>query len=127
MDNMIDEDVLIPTCFMHNHDFDIIAWYSEHCQSVLGLPRDEDGGFNTFSNGSDDSNSNDSDAGPDRYGEGVAVFVAGLPQKDIFVVDSGVTEHCFRKHEDFIKYTPVSCKGTAAEGSKFQILVTGVV
>ncbi|KAK7029229.1 hypothetical protein R3P38DRAFT_2393356, partial [Favolaschia claudopus] len=46
----------------------------------------------------------------------------------IVVVDSGATEHCFWRREDFAEYHPVeSREGNAAEGSKFRILATGTV
>ncbi|KAJ7507794.1 hypothetical protein B0H11DRAFT_1611493, partial [Mycena galericulata] len=38
MDNMTNEDVLIPTRFILDSSFDIIAWYSAHRRRVLGLP-----------------------------------------------------------------------------------------
>ncbi|KAK6969275.1 hypothetical protein R3P38DRAFT_2587766 [Favolaschia claudopus] len=49
-------------------------------------------------------------------------------RKCIAVLDSGATEHCFRERGDFVDYNPVESRtGTAAEGSRFRILATGVV
>ncbi|KAK6984553.1 hypothetical protein R3P38DRAFT_2575719, partial [Favolaschia claudopus] len=46
----------------------------------------------------------------------------------LVVVDSGATEHCFWRRDDFIEYHPVELReGNAAEGSKFRILATGTV
>jgi hypothetical protein len=128
MDNMVGEDVPIPTRFVRDHDFDIIAWYSEHRRRTLGLPMDDES-FDSFTDTDfSDPDSEDGDAGPDGNGGGVVALVAAsLGREDVVVVDSGATEHCFRKREDFIEYNSVSREGTAAEGSKFQILGTGVV
>ncbi|KAJ7257637.1 hypothetical protein C8J57DRAFT_1234783 [Mycena rebaudengoi] len=38
MDNMINEDVLVPTPLILTPAFDISAWYAAHRQRVLGLP-----------------------------------------------------------------------------------------
>ncbi|KAJ7339190.1 hypothetical protein DFH08DRAFT_620091, partial [Mycena albidolilacea] len=40
MDNMIDKDVLIPSEFIRDTDFDIIGWYAVHRGHVLSIPED---------------------------------------------------------------------------------------
>jgi hypothetical protein len=129
MDNMIDEDILIPTQFIRDPDFDIIAWYACHHCRVLGLPEEDDYPSNIFSDRSDDSDSDsDGDDSPDGSCGAVSAFMAEAAPMWKYVVDSGATEHCFRDCEDFAEYHPVEWReGNAAEGSKFRILATGVV
>ncbi|KAJ6487500.1 hypothetical protein C8R47DRAFT_955557, partial [Mycena vitilis] len=42
MDNMLDEDVPLPTRFIRNPEFDVIAWYAAHRRHALGFPEDCD-------------------------------------------------------------------------------------
>ncbi|KAF8190712.1 hypothetical protein K438DRAFT_1971012 [Mycena galopus ATCC 62051] len=131
MDNMIDEDVLIPTRFIRDADFDIIAWYTAHRRRTLGLPEEDDDPSDTSSDRSDDSDDDSNgDGGPEGSCGAVSAFVveAEPARKYVVVIDSGATEHCFWRREDFAEYHPVeSRQGNAAEGSKFRILATGVV
>jgi hypothetical protein len=128
MDSMIDEDVPIPTAFICDDKFDIIAWYAAHRRRVLGLPFKDDDPSDNPSVGSNDSDS-DSD-GPDGPCGSVSAFVveAQLGRKYVVVLGSEATEHCFWSRDDFTECNPVqSREGNAAEGSKFCILGTGVV
>jgi hypothetical protein len=62
--------------------------------------------------------------------DGVHALMAEIPvpRKYIVAVDSGATDHCFWRREDFVEYHPVeSREGNAAAGSKFRILATGKV
>ncbi|KAJ7129925.1 hypothetical protein C8R46DRAFT_925191, partial [Mycena filopes] len=98
-DNHTGEDVSIRTDFLNDPAFDLPAWYTHQRLSAGGVP------------------------------EAVLAFMADAPQPRPYVVvaDSGSTDHCFWKREDFVEYYPAERAGTAAEGSPFRILATGVV
>lgn len=133
MDDMLDEDVPVPTHYIRDTDLDLVAWYAEHRRRALGVPIDddpEDWDGPDF----DGSNDDDSDDGDNKkpYVPSLAVHAlatdtpVSIPA--LTVVDSGATEHCFRARDDFVEYHPVeSREGNAAEGSKFRILATGTV
>lgn len=133
MDNMVDGDVLIPTQFILDDSFDIIAWYAAHRRRVLRIPEDDGDDTDLPPDASDSPDSDSEDGGedgPDGAGGAVHAYVAEVepPRKYVVVVDSGATEHCFWRREDFSEYHPIeSREGNAAGGSKFRILATGVV
>lgn len=94
---------------------------------MLRLPEEDDDPSDTSSDTIDHYGGDD---GPDGSCGGVHAFVveAAPVRKYIVVVDSGTTEHCFWRREDFSEYHPVESRhGNAAEGSKFRILITRVV
>jgi hypothetical protein len=49
MDNLLDEDVPLPTHFVCDHEFDVIVWYTVHYHCALGLPEDYNDNDDLFS------------------------------------------------------------------------------